>query len=352
MSRLKERQQKNCLNCNTEVQGRYCHICGQENIEPKESAWDLISHFFRDITHFDGNFFSTVKYLFTKPGYLSIEYAIGRRASYVNPIRLYIFTSAFFFLLFFSFFQSDKEDIKNTVTINKKNISDIAMMDSAAFAKFTREINKEANKPDKPMTRAEFQAYVDSSIIFDTSNIVSLKYKTRQQYDSALKAGKDDNWVERKLNYKLIDLNKKYKGRKFDFFQDFKQLLLHSLPQLLFISLPLLALILKLVYIRRKQFYYVNHGIFSLHLYIFVFIALLIIFTLNSLNDIVDWAVIDWLIFLIYLGLFFYQYKAMRNFYKQRRAKTVFKFILVNFIFFIVLALLFTGFFFFSLFKL
>lgn len=352
MSRLKERQQKNCLNCNTEVQGRYCHICGQENIEPKESAWDLVSHFFRDITHFDGNFFSTVKYLLTKPGFLSTEYSIGRRASYVNPVRLYIFTSAFFFLLFFTFFQSDTIDLESDVSINKTTMAQIAKMDSAAFADFTRNINKENEKPDKPMTRAEFQTYMDSSIIFDTSSIITMKYRTPQQYDSALKAGLDDNWVERKLNYKLIDLNKKYKGRKFDAFRDFKRLLLHSLPQLLFISLPLLALILKLVYIRRKQFYYVNHGIFSVHLYIFVFIALLIIFMLNSLNSMVNWAVINWLVFFIYAGLFFYQYKAMRNFYKQRRAKTVFKFLLVNLVFFIVLTLLFTSFIFFSLFKL
>ena len=110
MSRLKERKEKNCLNCKAGVQGRYCHVCGQENIETKESVWDLVSHFFRDITHFDGNFFSTVKYLIIKPGFLSKEYMIGRRASYVNPVRMYIFTSAFFFLLFFTFsFQSNME---------------------------------------------------------------------------------------------------------------------------------------------------------------------------------------------------------------------------------------------------
>ena len=68
MSRLKERKEKNCLNCNAEIQGRFCHVCGQENIEPKETIWHLIAHFFRDITHFDGNFFGTIKYLIAKPG--------------------------------------------------------------------------------------------------------------------------------------------------------------------------------------------------------------------------------------------------------------------------------------------
>jgi len=84
--------------------GRYCHVCGQENVEPKESFWHLLTHFFNDITHFDGKFFITLKDLLFKPGFLSKEYMIGRRASYLNPVRMYVFTSAIFFLLFFFFF--------------------------------------------------------------------------------------------------------------------------------------------------------------------------------------------------------------------------------------------------------
>ncbi|MBP6286548.1 MAG: DUF3667 domain-containing protein [Ferruginibacter sp.] len=352
MSRLKERQQKNCLNCNTDVQGRYCHVCGQENIEPKESVWELISHFFRDITHFDGKFFSTVKWLLVRPGFLSKEYMQGRRASYVNPVRMYIFTSAFFFLIFFTFFKSDKIDVQNGTTVNKKTLSDIAKMDSAFFADFTRNINREDGKPDKPMTREEFRAYVDTMLVSSNANLINVSYKTRRQYDSVLKAGKGDGWLARTFTYKLIDLNNKYNGRKLDAFRDFKELLLHSLPQLLFLSLPLLAMILKLVYIRRKEFYYVSHGIFSLHLYIFIFIALLLIFCLDSLNGMLGWRAISWLIFFLYLGMFFYEYKAMRNFYMQRRAKTMIKFILVNILFLIVLCLLFTTFVLFSFFKL
>jgi hypothetical protein len=352
MSHLKERLEKNCLNCNTEVQGKYCQNCGQENIEPKETVWHLVSHFFQDITHFDGKFFGTVKYLIAKPGFLSKEYMIGRRASYVNPVRMYIFTSAFFFLLFFTFFKTNKADVENGITINDKKLAEVSKMDSADFADFTRELNRGNEKPDKPMTRAEFKTYLDTSLMFGSSKLINIQYKTKEQYDSALKAGKDHNWIERMIIYKLIELNAKYKGRNMDAFREFRDLLLHSLPQILFISLPLLALLLKLLYIRRKQFYYVNHGIFSLHLYIFIFIAMLVIFSLNKLDSALHWKVIGWLNFLLYLSLFFYEYKAMRNFYKQRRAKTITKFILLNLMFFVVLSLLFTIFIFFSFLKL
>ena len=68
MSHLKQRKENNCLNCNTKVVGRFCHHCGQENVEVKESAIEFIVHFVNDITHFDGKFFTTLKDLLFKPG--------------------------------------------------------------------------------------------------------------------------------------------------------------------------------------------------------------------------------------------------------------------------------------------
>jgi hypothetical protein len=353
MSRLKERREKNCLNCQAEVQGRYCHNCGQENIEPKETIWHLISHFFKDITHFDGNFFSTVKYLVVKPGFLSKEYMIGRRASYVNPVRLYIFTSAFFFLIFFSFFKMDKKILTTGSTMNGKTYPQIEMMDSLTFDAFTKNVNKEDGKKEVPMSRAGFKNYFDSSVESAGIHFTPTRYRSQEQYDSILKTGKKNhNWWQRQLIYKEIEINNKFRNNPGELLNTFSNILLHSLPQLLFISLPMLALLLKLLYIRRKEFYYVNHGIFSLHLYIFTFIALLAIFSLNKLNSELHWWIISAINFLLYVSLFFYEYKAMRNFYKQRRAKTIIKFILLNLMFFVLLSLLFTIFIFFSFLKL
>lgn len=340
MSRLKQRQERNCLNCNTEVQGRFCHKCGQENLNPQESVWELVSHFFKDITHFDGKFFSTIKYLMLRPGFLSGEYMKGRRASYVNPIRMYIFTSAFFFLMFFTFFKSCNADLSQIIQFNKKTLPEVAKMDSTTFADYTREINWEEKKVDKPMTRAEFKTYADSSRPFNNSDDINAEFKTKEQYDSALKAGLDDNWLEREITYKEIKLETKFKDDPKGIGIAFLNQLLHSLPQMLFISLPLLALLLKLLYIRRKQYYYVSHGIFSLHLYIFVFIALLFMFSLGKINTYLNWGFISYLNVFLYFGLFFYEYKAMRKFYQQRRAKTIIKFLLLNLMFYIIMVLL------------
>ena len=343
MSHLKERIEKNCLNCNAEVQGRYCHVCGQENIEPKESAWHLVAHFFNDITHFDGKFFSTLRYLITRPGFVSKEYMIGRRASYLNPVRMYVFTSAIFFLIFFSL---NHFDLNKDTAVNGHKLAEIAKMDSASFDAFTRGITD-----GKPMTRAEFEKYLDTSL-GSGMKIGTGNYKSKAEYDSLLRIGKEkDNWFEKIMTYKLIELSEKYHNDKKMIGTSFLNALTHSFPQMLFISLPLFALILKLLYARRKNFYYTSHVIFSIHLYVFVFIFLLLLIGLSQANEYLHWSWVDWLIGIGALGILFYQYKAMRNFYLQRRGKTILKFIILNLLMIILIMLLFAIFALFSFFK-
>lgn len=352
MSHGRERKEKNCLNCGSTVQGRFCQVCGQENVEPKENLWVLISHFFNDITHFDGKFFQSIKNLFFRPGFLPEEYMKGRRASHLNPIRMYIFTSALFFLLFFSFFLPSESAI-NIDTINDKALSEINAMDSLEFAKFTAAINKSEGRGEIPMTRSEFEIYKDTLLNSIDFGPTSSKYKSREEYDSLLKAGvKKHNWLERQLIYKKIDLTKKYHNSIAEISAAFKSKFLHSIPQLLFISLPLAALLLKLIYYRRKQYFYVNHAIFSIYLYIFLFMSILLLFAIGKLQSQFDLGIFNILFTLIILGIFVYEYAALKYFYKQGKLKTFLKFILFNFFFFLTLAFLFLFFVFFSFYNL
>ena len=345
MSHFKERTEKNCLNCNAEVQGKYCHVCGQENVEPFETAWHLVTHFFNDITHFDGKFFSTLKYLIFRPGFVSKEYMIGRRANYLNPIRMYIFTSAIFFLLFFSINCFDENSVDTTVSGH--SMKEIEKMDSATFAAFTKKINN-----GKLLTRDEFTKFVDTSRKKGTVHIAAENYRDRAQYDSLLKTGTvKHGWFKRTLMYKQIELNEKYHRDGNKILASFMNTLMHSFPQMLFISLPLFALILKLLYIRRKIFYYASHVIFSVHLYIFVFIFLLFLIGLSQLNHYLNWNWVDWLIGIGGFFIFFYQYKAMRKFYLQGRGKTILKFIILNILMLFLIVMLVAIFSFFSLLK-
>jgi hypothetical protein len=356
VSHARERSEKNCLNCGATVMGRYCHVCGQENVEPKETFWHLVAHFFNDITHFDGKFFTTLKDLLFKPGFLSKEYMMGRRASYLNPIRMYVFTSAIFFLIFFSFFQNS-ESIEFGGSINGKTVEQINKMDSITFAKFTTHINEENERPATPMTREEFKRFADTVFrtFFDTSSafrFTGTNYGSVKQFDSLQHTNaKEHNWLKRQLVYKELELNEKYHHSRIEVLNAIKKALMHSLPQMLWISLPLLALILKLMYIRRKQFYYVSHIIFSIHLYIFLFISQLVLLSISKLNKTLHLDVLSFVLAALTFGLGVYEYLALKNFYRQGWLKTFFKFLLINISYIIMLGLLFAFFGVFSFFK-
>jgi hypothetical protein len=405
VSHLKEREEKICLNCNTNLYGRYCHVCGQENLEPKESVWHLISHFFNDITHFDGKFFSTVKFLITKPGFLSKEYMLGRRASYLNPIRMYVFTSAFFFILLFSLTNADKimkldenaaekngkekkdgiqdwekqkvklerslkierndkdEDSSETITSIKDIDEQIAAAKKVYGDTTTRTFDKKdlallmlranmdsikagmppeiGNKLSSELAKRDSAKNGDES--FNAFGLSADKYASPQAYDSAqnkLPASNRDGWFKTLAKRKLIAINAAYHKDKRGYFEHVRENFMHSFPKILFISLPFFALILKLVYVRRKQFYYTSHGIFAIHLYCSTFILMLVMILATNLHDAVSWkwlhVLMDVISFAVWIYMLIYFYKALRKFYGQGRFKTFLKYCIISFLAFMV----------------
>ncbi|MET0394774.1 MAG: hypothetical protein ABW019_16635, partial [Chitinophagaceae bacterium] len=220
------------------------------------------------------------------------------------------------------------------------------------FAVFTANINKENGRPAAPMTRADFQKYLDTVLQSAGIHFTTHRYRSRAEYDSLVAAGvKKHSWFQRQLIYKELDMNEKYNNDGRQIIRAFRSKMLHSLPQMLFISLPLFALILQLLYVRRKQFYYINHAIFSIYLYIFLFLAILLIMCISKLNSQLHWGVLQFILAVLYFGLFAYEYVALLKFYRQGWFRTFVKFLLLNFLFFIVILLLFIIFTFFSFFE-
>jgi hypothetical protein len=422
VSHLKERKEKNCLNCQATLYGRYCHVCGQENLEPKETVWHLVQHFFNDITHFDGKFFSAVKYLLWKPGFLSKEYVAGRRMSYLNPIRLYVFTSAFFFLILFALknpkdmvHTEEKPDRAQTIADLKqeraklqKELSgdedkgdsvstdrDIVKLDMelAAIKKYygdsTRQLFTSRDLgilllrqvsdslpetdevlsylPEKDRQKIYKRIHQDARKYGDTAKGANVDeqpslfglnndhYRTEKGYDSVEKALPDslrDGWLKRAVMHKVIAANIEFNRDQKAYFEHVAENILHSIPKVLFVSLPIFALILNIMYFRRrKTYYYVDHGIFAIHLYCATFILTMAILLLSQLVSTfgIRWIniVSGILIFAICVYIIIYLYKAMRGFYGQGRFKTFVKYCLicllaftVNLIIFVIFALL------------
>ncbi len=319
MSKSKLRQEDNCLNCGQKVHTRFCSHCGQENKEPYETFWGLLIHFLEDIFHYDGKLFSTIRILFTKPGYLSAEYLNGKRTTYLHPIRFYLFTSAFFFISLFYVFHPLESYFEKLGANSKKEISVPAIS-------FKNDLLKD--QKGNPRT---FEDYL----------------KLQSQLPAA---ERDSDW-EQKLVKQAFSVGREY-GNSEDLLKVLADVMLHKMSTLLFFTLPLLAFILQLIFIRRKDYYYMHHGIFVLHMVTSLFLVLFLtdILGLFQIGLNLNWmsSISSWLGF----GWFVYYFISFKNFYQIGWKKAVAYFFSAVFLQNIVMLIVFLGLLIFSFFSL
>lgn len=242
------REDKTCLNCGNEVQDRFCSYCGQENTETRHSFHYLFTHFVEDLVHYDGSFWKSVKALLFKPGKLTNEYLKGKRASYVAPVKLYIF------LLFMAVF------IPSVISFFEKETSDDLIENTDS--ELTKEIN-------------------NSGISYGVKKFKDVK--TIAQLDSLqrVKPEKEKlNKWEYKLMHKLIQLKKE--GTDKEFQEKAYDMITRNFSKVLFIYLPIFAFWLWLFH-GKKRWYYYDHGIFTLHYFSFLLIANTIVSVAGSI---------------------------------------------------------------------
>ena len=86
-----------CANCNAELVGSYCHVCGQ-TAHVHRSIWHMLEEGLHGVLHFDSKMWRTLPLLAGRPGLLTRRYIDGQRVRYVSPLALFLFT---IFLMFF-----------------------------------------------------------------------------------------------------------------------------------------------------------------------------------------------------------------------------------------------------------
>ena len=284
-----------CLNCGSPLTGSYCSQCGQKNIPKRQTLGELFENFLGSFFSYESKFFRTLKYLLFKPGFLAIEYNAGRRESYYHPARMYVFISFVYFLLFFSLPENDKNS-------------------------------------DRAGLKVETSDSTDKNFNFKLS---SEEYSTIAEYDSiqaTLPESERDGWFIRKLQHRSLQLNKKFKNNKRQFVSDFGESFASNTPKVLFFLLPVFALLLKLLYI-RKDFFYSEHLVLSIYFYNFFFAAGIITLLIELIPN------FDWFAVVTFFAIGIYFLIAMKSVYQQGWGKTVAKFLLLSLSFLVCLGL-------------
>ena len=109
----------------------------------------------------------------------------------------------------------------------------------------------------------------------------------------------------------------------------------------MFVSLPLMALVMQLLYIRRrKQFFYVDHLIVLIHVYIALYISFLIYTGFDALHRSTDFGLFVFFTTISGIYIFLYCFLAMYKFYGQGIIKTAFKYFILLSVAMILISLL------------
>jgi hypothetical protein len=79
-----------CKNCDTPLEGWFCHSCGQNSDTHHRSILHLIWETIEGMFHFDGRLATTLPLLFFKPGKLAKDLMEGRIARHAPPFRTFL----------------------------------------------------------------------------------------------------------------------------------------------------------------------------------------------------------------------------------------------------------------------
>lgn len=333
----------NCENCGAPLTGHYCAQCGQPAVDYRRS----FRHVIGDILEtFDihSKIFGTAGLLVTRPWALTNEYLSGKRVRHLNPFKLYLFASVGFFLLvhywtkdldFHSGKVSDKDRAKAVAELQKERPEIDANLKKANLSAETR--RKVQQTLDGLASASSVPTESPQNVASPSPTATETKasptpaeadegdYGPIQLDDKA--ATPFEKWLEAKAKEKVG-----VHGSKFGLFF---ATLLQIFPYMILCCIPLFALVLKLLYIRRGVSY-IEHLIYALHIHTFAFVGItVIVFATQGLDHLAPsmtgWIAVLWVIFAAQILL------SIRRVYRQGWFFSVLKFFIGGVVYFSVL---------------
>ena len=308
-----------CLNCGAELHGDHCHACGQ----PVKGMVRPLSSMLHDVAdtifNIDSRIFHTLVPLYFRPGFLTREYFAGRRVRYVTPFRLYFFLSV---LAFFTI----------QLTLSDSNLGKYVVMDNGDNPGISSAMTPQEviARRDAALVKLESAKAITSAVVGATAAPGDVQQKLDAKMEKG--AAKISKEADQRLAWLLKVADAKAKSEppppdpdldtvsfndkpwdaktnpvRVGWLPDFANARLNTaiehaknniprirkdptlliagalgvLPQVLFVLMPLFALLLKVFYVFKRRLY-MEHLIVALHSHAFVFVSMLL-FTLTGL---------------------------------------------------------------------
>lgn len=351
-----------CKNCGhpLDMSDKFCPNCSQANSTKKLTLKDFFDEFFSNIISYDSKLLRTLTALLWYPGRITKDYINGKRVSYTNPFRFLLSLAIIYFLMInydSNFSELDKYAFDGNASSFigdngslKFNFGDEEQQKELQKVVDSLRINEEIKKATDAIKKNDslilndpkfhFNKYADSSFArrfvgkYEIISLLMNKKNIRTFGEIREKYKVVDN-AENNAVFNTAGSVTKFSRQPGSFIND----MISKLPFATFFFLPVFAIFIWLVYIRKK-YNYTDHLIFSFHNQSLLFILLIISFLVNSIFNVNS----GWIFIMIFST---YLFGAMKKFYNQGTFKTIVKYLFLNTIFFILagisVILLFTG---------
>src|SRR5256886_1107946 len=352
-----------CENCGATLAGPHCAQCGQAAIDYRRSFRHVIVDVLDSFLNWDSKFFATIGLLIVKPWRLTNEFLAGKRVRYLHPLRLYLLASILFF---FAINYGAKGLRLEPGKISEKNRAAV----SAAVAEKRDEIEAELDKDNlsaderkkaqedldyltKPSPAATTAAEEQPSPTIAPTASPTQPSPTMTPEGSPPEPGKRTYGAVNERPFLVFDADKKSStpferwlearakekmgehGTKMGLFIT---TLFSNLPYMMLCCIPLFALVLKVLYIRRHIFY-IDHLIYALHIHTFFYTGIMLIVLVTiGLNRFAPGAIAGWLIALLWIAIVTHIFLSIRRVYRQGWFISTVKFFTGGFVYLMVIS--------------
>lgn len=326
---------KQCLNCGTQLNGEYCHNCGQHVTDHAMTVKSFILNYLDNTYLWDNQHFKTIWRLISRPGLLTKEYVAGKYVSQVHPLKLIMFLLVVFLALFV-FFGSDQaisttmQDLTNDEAMFAKIQLDDISEDEVYLEKIKTSPRDTVNliapiilTKDHP-TIIQSHQIIYSSEGDDIDQWIAIVPRVFIE-EEIIKPDEDGNYrfnTEVGMAAEDIALIRSV-------WEQLTSLIMQYLPIILSLTAPFLAFSLYVVQYKSKRNFF-THFIFSMHYIAFVELMTIVIYVFYLILD-PSLALLN-LIFTTFSCIYFA--RSFRTVYETSWFRSITKAILANVIYY------------------
>ncbi len=319
-------QEKNhlCANCHFPLtkEAGFCQKCGQKNTDGRLTVQELFSQFFDNVFNLDSKIFRTLSAVLI-PGKLTNAFLDGQRQKYYHPIRFFLVLIVISLASF-----NYNSNISTPGNLKKEHIDKLKerkrLMDVLDQGINSISENTDQHSVLETLDTLSNIFYSHAGKRVDSININGAM-KITDDFDFYIALEDFEKYSPKEILeayevkgfYKRLMVQQKIKMLNQG--TSFIPFVMGKVTWVVFFVLLLLSLVFKILYF-QKDFLYLEHLIFGIHLnsFFLIIISILTFFSEETVEKLLHW---------IFIFMALYLFIAMKRVYKQSYFISILKFI-------------------------